>query len=67
MKLIGQAHTLVHQNGVLRVQTDIRAGTRWVRLVLLLRARTNKTRTDKKQHFEEKVTKVQSILAADPQ
>ena len=28
MKLIGQAHTLVHQNGVLRVQTDIRAGTR---------------------------------------
>jgi uncharacterized protein YqgV (UPF0045/DUF77 family) len=28
MRLIGQAHTLVHQNGVLRVQTDIRAGTR---------------------------------------
>jgi len=49
MKLIGQAHTLVHQNGVLRVQTDIRAGTR----------------TDKKQHFSEKVTKVESILAAD--
>jgi len=49
MRLIGQAHTLVHQNGVLRVQTDIRAGTR----------------TDKKQHFSEKVTKVESILAAD--
>jgi len=51
MKLIGQAHTLVHQNGVLRVQTDIRIGTR----------------TDKKQHFSEKVTKVESILAADGQ
>lgn len=49
MRLIGQAHTLVHQNGVLRVQTDIRAGTR----------------TDKKQHFHEKVSKVESILAAD--
>jgi hypothetical protein len=29
MRLIGQAHTLVHQNGVVRVQTDIRAGTRF--------------------------------------
>ena len=28
-KLIGQAHTLVHQNGVVRVQTDIRIGTRY--------------------------------------
>ncbi|KAL5322220.1 hypothetical protein ACEPPN_010192 [Leptodophora sp. 'Broadleaf-Isolate-01'] len=51
MRLIGQAHTLVHQNGVLRVQTDIRAGTR----------------TDKKQHFSEKVSKVESILAGDKQ
>jgi len=49
MRVIGQAHTLVHQNGVVRVQTDIRAGTR----------------TDKKQHFAEKVSKVESILAAD--
>lgn len=30
MRLIGQAHTVVHQNGVVRVQTDIRAGTRFV-------------------------------------
>jgi hypothetical protein len=30
--LIGKAHTLVHQNGVLRVQTDIRVGTRSVSL-----------------------------------
>ena len=28
MHLIGQAHSLVHQNGVVRVQTDIRVGTR---------------------------------------
>lgn len=49
MRLIGQAHTLVHQNGVLRVQTDIRAGTR----------------TDKEQHFSEKVTKVESLLAGE--
>ncbi|KAG9231741.1 cell wall biogenesis protein-like protein Ecm15 [Amylocarpus encephaloides] len=49
MKLIGQAHTLVHQNGVLRIQSDIRVGTR----------------TDKKQHFSEKVSKVESILASD--
>ncbi|TGO10025.1 hypothetical protein BTUL_0146g00030 [Botrytis tulipae] len=49
MRLIGQAHTLVHQNGVLRVQTDIRAGTR----------------TDKEQHFAEKVTKVESLLAGE--
>jgi len=48
-RLIGQAHTLVHQSGVARVQTDIRIGTR----------------TDKKQHFSEKVAKVQTILAAD--
>ncbi|ESZ91140.1 UPF0045 protein ECM15-like protein [Sclerotinia borealis F-4128] len=49
MRLIGQAHTLVHENGVLRVQTDIRAGTR----------------TDKNQPFAEKVKKVESILAGD--
>ncbi|KAF7906928.1 uncharacterized protein EAE98_009502 [Botrytis deweyae] len=49
MRLIGQAHTLVHQNGVLRVQTDIRAGTR----------------TDKEQHFTEKVAKVESLLAGE--
>jgi hypothetical protein len=39
----------VHRNGVLRIQTDIRAGTR----------------TDKVQHFSDKVAKVESILAAD--
>ena len=49
MRVIGQAHTLVHKNGVVRVQTDIRAGTR----------------TDKKQSFADKVAKVEEILAAD--
>jgi uncharacterized protein YqgV (UPF0045/DUF77 family) len=29
MRLIGQAHTLVHQNGVLRIQSDIRVGSRY--------------------------------------
>jgi uncharacterized protein YqgV (UPF0045/DUF77 family) len=65
MRLIGQAHTLVHQNGVLRVQTDIRAGTRSATNFLLDGLGTHDCRTDKKQHFSEKVTKVESILAAD--
>lgn len=28
MKLIGQAHSLLHQKGIVRVQTDVRIGTR---------------------------------------
>jgi hypothetical protein len=32
MRTIGQAHSLVHQNGVMRIQTDIRVGTRLVPL-----------------------------------
>lgn len=49
MEVIGKAHSLVHKNGIARVQTDIRAGSR----------------TDKIQHFSEKVSKVESILAND--
>ena len=30
MKVIGQAHALVHQKGVLRVQSSMRVGTRGV-------------------------------------
>jgi uncharacterized protein YqgV (UPF0045/DUF77 family) len=30
MRVIGQAHTMVHEKGVSRVQTDIRVGTRYV-------------------------------------
>lgn len=48
-KVIGQAHTLVHQRGVARVQTSLRAGTR----------------TDKKQGAEDKVKRVEDILSRD--
>ena len=30
MRVIGQAHSLVHKKGVVRVQTSMRIGTRWV-------------------------------------
>ena len=30
MRLIGQAHVLLHQKGVLRIQTDIRVGSRLI-------------------------------------
>lgn len=29
-EVIGQAHTLLHQQGVVRIQTDIRVGSRYV-------------------------------------
>ncbi|KAK4179275.1 YkoF-like protein [Triangularia setosa] len=50
-KVIGQAHSLVHQSGIVRVQTSMRVGTR----------------TDKKQTAEEKVKRVEDILAAGQQ
>lgn len=31
MKLIGQAHMMLHEKGIVRIQTDIRVGTRYVR------------------------------------
>lgn len=49
MQLIGQAHTMLHKKGIVRIQTDIRVGSR----------------TDKKQSFSDKVTAVNSLLAAD--
>lgn len=49
MKVIGQAHAVVHQGGVKRVQTSMRVGTR----------------TDKKQTAEDKVKRVQGILSQD--
>ncbi|KAI9766474.1 MAG: hypothetical protein M1839_004895, partial [Geoglossum umbratile] len=49
MRAIGQAHTLIHQKGIPRVQTDIRVGSR----------------TDKRQTFGDKVAKVNRLLAAD--
>lgn len=29
MRLIGQAHVMLHERGVLRIQTDIRIGSRY--------------------------------------
>jgi len=49
MKVIGQAHALVHQRGTPRVQTSMRVGTR----------------TDKKQTAADKVKRVNDILAQD--
>ncbi|SPN98393.1 related to ECM15 protein, involved in cell wall biogenesis and architecture [Cephalotrichum gorgonifer] len=51
MGIVGKAHTLVHQKGVARVQTSMRAGSR----------------TDKVQHFEDKVKKVEDLLSKDAQ
>ncbi|KAI1180043.1 hypothetical protein F4777DRAFT_574325 [Nemania sp. FL0916] len=47
MKVIGQAHSVVHARGVVRVQSSMRVGTR----------------TDKKQTAEDKVKRVEDILA----
>ena len=30
MKVIGMAHTMLHEKGVMRIQTDIRVGSRYV-------------------------------------
>ena len=49
MTVIGQAHSMLHGKGVVRIQSDIRVGTR----------------TDKKQSFNDKVTAVKNILARD--
>ncbi|CEJ54594.1 UPF0045 protein ECM15 [Penicillium brasilianum] len=50
-QVIGQAHTLLHQQGIVRIQTDIRVGSR----------------TDKEQTAEDKVNKVRQLLAQDKQ
>ncbi|KAI0166472.1 YkoF-like protein [Xylariaceae sp. FL1272] len=47
MKVIGQAHSVVHAKGVVRVQTSMRVGTR----------------TDKKQTAADKVKRVEDLLA----
>jgi uncharacterized protein YqgV (UPF0045/DUF77 family) len=49
MKVIGNAHTALHKRGVVRMQSDIRVGSR----------------IDKKQTFADKVQKVEDILAKD--
>ena len=49
MNIIGQCHSMLHANGVVRIQSDIRVGSR----------------TDKQQGFEDKVKAVQKLLEAD--
>ncbi|KAF2232160.1 hypothetical protein EV356DRAFT_505557 [Viridothelium virens] len=49
MKVIGQAHVMLHEQGILRIQSDIRVGSR----------------TDKHQSFEDKVSAVNKLLEAD--
>ena len=50
MRIIGQAHSYVHSNGVHRIQTDIRVGSR----------------TDKKQTPQDKVNAVNAHLNNQP-
>lgn len=47
--IIGQAHQLLHEQGVVRIQSDIRIGSR----------------TDKIQSAEDKVKAVERLLAND--
>ncbi|RYP00056.1 hypothetical protein DL765_010913 [Monosporascus sp. GIB2] len=49
MRVIGQAHSAVHARGVVRVQSSMRVGTR----------------TDKKQTAQDKVKRVEDILAKE--
>lgn len=49
MRIIGQCHTLLHAKGVVRIQSDIRVGSR----------------IDKTQGIEDKVASVQRLLAGD--
>ncbi|EGC48056.1 predicted protein [Histoplasma capsulatum var. duboisii H88] len=44
--LIGQAHAMLHKQGIVRIQTDIRVGSR----------------TDKVQSMEDKVAVVEKLL-----
>ncbi|KAJ5899776.1 hypothetical protein N7495_004520 [Penicillium taxi] len=48
-QVIGQTHTYLHQQGVVRIQSDIRSGSR----------------VDKQQGFEDKVNKVRELLSKD--
>lgn len=48
MTLIGQAHTMLHEKGIVRIQSDIRVGSR----------------TDKEQTMQDKVSAVEKLLAS---
>ncbi|KAJ5216009.1 cell wall biogenesis protein [Penicillium cinerascens] len=65
-RLIGFAHSLVHQEGIARVQTDIRVQTRYSTLALMSdNSNTHSVdRTDKVQPMEGFVSSVEAILSA---
>ncbi|KAL0639856.1 UPF0045 protein M15 [Maublancomyces gigas] len=48
-RVIGQAHSMLHEQGIVRLHTDIRIGSR----------------TDKMENFKDKVTSVEKLLAQD--
>ncbi|KAF5674806.1 ECM15-like protein [Fusarium denticulatum] len=49
MAAVGKAHAVVHRRGVVRIQSSMRVGSR----------------TDKKQTAEDKVKRVENLLAKD--
>ncbi|ROT38335.1 hypothetical protein SODALDRAFT_334101 [Sodiomyces alkalinus F11] len=49
MRAIGQAHEALLQRGIVRIQTSMRVGAR----------------TDKVQHWKEKIDRVENLLAKD--
>jgi len=68
MRVVGQAHAVLHGNGVVRIQTDIRVGTRYVSYCQVTFHRewlTMRYRTDKVESFRDKVTVVEELLAKD--
>lgn len=70
MAVIGKAHSVVHKKGVLRVQSSMRVGSRYacclsVWFLLALDTHSFYYRTDKKQTAEDKVKRVNDILASD--
>lgn len=71
MRLIGQAHTMLHKKGIMRIQTDIRVGSRYIshccRATLLSQTADDDDdiRIDKQQTFRDKVTAVNQLLNAD--
>lgn len=68
MRLIGQAHVMLHKKGVMRIQTDIRVGSRCGSIPItkcLVRVAYHGSRIDKKQSFNDKITAVNELLAAD--
>ncbi len=75
MAVIGKAHTVVHRRGVFRVQSSMRVGSRYDLFFSFIRCVGSFPvysmclllfdRTDKKQTAQDKVQRVNDILASD--